>query len=175
MFSSAWLETLRADLHGRLAEADPLDPGVPLPSEPWVRELLPLLGVELRGSKLYLPGRGPSLGDRAGEADQLEGELEEAGFTPVKLEDPELARYLEAEGKLVRLGDGLALGAAAYEEARRIVIEECEQAGTITLARLRDLLGTGRKPAQLILERLDADGITRRVGDERRLRAAGRR
>ena len=170
VFSSAWLETLRADLHGRLAEADPLDPGVPLPSEPWARELLPLLGVELRGSKLYLPGRGPSLGDRAGEADQLEGELEEAGFTPVKLEDPELARYLEAEGKLVRLGDGLALGAAAYEEARRIVVEECEQAGTITLARLRDLLGTGRKPAQLILERLDADGITRRVGDERVLR-----
>jgi len=170
VFSSAWLETLRADLHGRLANANPLDPGVPLPSEPWARELLPLLGVELRGSKLYLPGRGPSLGDRAGEADQLEGELEEAGYTPVKLEDPELARYLEAEGKLVRLGDGLALGAAAYEEARRIVVEECEQAGTITLARLRDLLGTGRKPAQLILERLDADGITRRVGDERVLR-----
>jgi selenocysteine-specific elongation factor len=170
VFSSAWLETLRADLHRRLAEADPLDPGVPLPSEPWARELLPLLGVELRGSKLYLPGRGPSLGDRAGEAEQLEGELEEAGFTPVKLEDPELARYLEAEGKLVRLGDGLALGATAYEEARRIVVEECEQAGTITLARLRDLLGTGRKPAQLILERLDADGITRRVGDERVLR-----
>jgi selenocysteine-specific elongation factor len=170
VFSSAWLETLRADLHGRLAKANPLDPGVPLPSEPWARELLPLLGVELRGSKLYLPGRGPSLGDRAGEAEQLEGELEEGGFTPVKLEDPELARYLEAEGKLVRLGDGLALGARAFDEAQRIVVEECERAGTITLARLRDLLGTGRKPAQLILERLDADGVTRRVGDERVLR-----
>ena len=34
----------------------------------------------------------------------------------------------------------------------------------------RDLLGTGRKPAQLLLERFDADGLTRRVGDERVLR-----
>jgi selenocysteine-specific elongation factor len=170
VFSSAWLETLRADLHGRLAKASPLDPGVPLPSEPWARELLPLLGVELRGSKLYLPGAAPALGARAEAADQLEGELAEAGFTPVKLADPELARYLEAEGRLVRLGDGLALGARAFDEAQRIVVEECERAGTITLARLRDLLGTGRKPAQLILERLDADGVTRRVGDERVLR-----
>jgi selenocysteine-specific elongation factor len=153
-----------------LAKANPLDPGVPLPSEPWARELLPLLGVELRGSKLYLPGAAPALGARAEAAEQLEGELAEAGFTPVKLADPELARYLEAEGRLVRLGDGLAIGARAFDEARAIVVDECERAGTITLARLRDLLGTGRKPAQLILERLDADGITRRVGDERVLR-----
>ena len=68
------------------------------------------------------------------------------------------------------LGDGLAVGAAAYEEARRLLVEECTAAGSITLARFRDLLGTGRKPAQLLLERFDADGITRRVGDERVLR-----
>jgi len=69
-----------------------------------------------------------------------------------------------------REGDGLALGAAAYEEAKRLMVEECETAGSITLARFRDLLGTGRKPAQLLLERFDADGLTRRVGDERVLR-----
>ena len=34
----------------------------------------------------------------------------------------------------------------------------------------RDALGIGRKAAQLYLERFDADGITRRVGDERILR-----
>jgi selenocysteine-specific elongation factor len=170
VFSSAWLETLRAELRRRLAEADPLDPGIPLPPEPWARDLLPQLGLELRGSKLYLPGGGPSLGDRTEEAEKVERELTESGFTPLKLEDAELARYLEAEGRVVRLGDGLALGAKPYEDARRIVIAECERSGRITLARLRDLLGTGRKPAQLILERLDADGVTRRVGDERVLR-----
>ena len=47
-------------------------------------------------------------------------------------------------------------------------------AGEITLARFRDLLGTSRRPAQLLLERFDADGVTRRVGDARVLRRAAR-
>jgi selenocysteine-specific elongation factor len=49
-------------------------------------------------------------------------------------------------------------------------VAECEQAGTITLARLRDLLGESRRNAQLVLERLDGDGVTLREGDRRRLR-----
>jgi selenocysteine-specific elongation factor len=51
-----------------------------------------------------------------------------------------------------------------------VVVAECEREGTITLARARDLLGTSRKTAQAILERLDGDHVTLRVGDERRLR-----
>jgi len=80
------------------------------------------------------------------------------------------AAYLERDGRLVRLGDGLGIGKAAYEEARAIALAECDAEGSIALARFRDLLGTGRKPAQLLLERFDADGLTRRVGDERVLR-----
>jgi selenocysteine-specific elongation factor len=53
-------------------------------------------------------------------------------------------------------------------------VEECEAAGSITLARFRDLLGTSRKPAQLLLERFDSDGVTRRQGDERVLRRRAR-
>ena len=55
-------------------------------------------------------------------------------------------------------------------EARQALVAECEAAGRITLARFRDLLGIGRRAAQLLLERLDADGVTRRIGDERVLR-----
>ena len=51
-------------------------------------------------------------------------------------------------------------------------MNECLSVGTITLARFRDLLGISRKPAQLLLERFDADGLTRRIGDERVLRRA---
>jgi selenocysteine-specific elongation factor len=170
VFSPAWLEELRADVHARLAAADPVDPGIPPPPEPWARDIVPLLGVERRGSRLYLPGTEASIGERSEEAEALERELAEAGFVPIKVEDAKLGRYLEEAGKLVRLGDGLALGAAAFEEARRLLLEECERDGSITLARFRDLLGTGRKPAQLLLERFDADGLTRRVGDERVLR-----
>jgi selenocysteine-specific elongation factor len=160
------------------ARESPLDPGVPvaelLPQRPWASALLPLLPVERRGAKAYAPGATAQLGARAEAAEEVEDELAAAGFTPLKVEDRELSSYLEEAGRLVRLGDGLALGAGAYEEARRLLVEECERAGSITLARFRDLLGTGRKPAQLLLERFDAEGVTRRVGDERVLRRRAR-
>ena len=171
LFAPAWLEELRERLAARIAAADPLEPGIPAPSEPWARDVVPLLGLERRGSRLYLPQAAPALeGARAEEAGRLRAELAAAGLEPGKVEDARLAAVLEEAGELVRVGDGLALGADAFPEARRLVVEECEDAGSVTLARLRDRLGTGRRPAQLILERLDADGVTRRVGDERVLR-----
>jgi selenocysteine-specific elongation factor len=174
VFSRDWLEELRADLQARIEAADPLDPGIPTLAEPWAKDVLPLAGVERRGARLYLPGAVASLGERSAAAETLESELAAAGFTPIAVEDRELASFLEREGKLVRVGDGLALSAGSYEEAKRLLLEECESTGSITLARFRDLLGTGRKPAQLLLERFDADGLTRRVGDERVLRRRAR-
>jgi len=171
-FSRAWLDELRAALEARLAEADPLDPGVPPPPEPWAADVIPLLGLERRGAKLYRPGATAELGARTADAERLQQEL---GLEPVKVADQQLARYLEEQGRLVRVGDGLAVSAAAYAEARAAVVAECEAAGRITLARLRDLLDTSRRTAQLLLERLDADGVTRRIGDERVLRRSGGR
>jgi selenocysteine-specific elongation factor len=109
------------------------------------------------------------LGEREEEAAELEARL---GAEPVKIPDAQLARFLEEHGRLVRVGDGYALSPAAYARARAVLVRELETAGTITLARFRDLLETSRKTAQLLLERFDADGVTRRVGDERVLRRA---
>jgi len=169
-FSDGWLAELRAGLDKRLAAADPLDPGVTAPDEPWARDVLQLLPFERRGSKLYLPGAAASLGERSAEGAALEAELADASPAAVKVDDAELARFLEQDGKLVRLGGGYAISAAAYGRARELVVHECESAGRIALARFRDLAGCGRRDAQLLLERLDADGVTRRVGDERLLR-----
>jgi selenocysteine-specific elongation factor len=102
----------------------------------------------------------------------LARELERAGALPFRVADGRAAAVLEREGRLVRVGDGFALERGAYERARAVVVAECERAGTITLARCRDLLGWSRRNAQLVLERLDGDGVTLRVGDERRLRRA---
>ena len=120
------------------------------------------------------PGVAASLGARAAAAEELGRELEAAGLAAVKVDDAELARYLEGDGRLVRLGDGFAVSSAAYERARELVVAECRAAGEITLARFRDLAGVGRRDAQLLLERLDQDGVTRRIGDRRVLRRAGR-
>ncbi len=178
-FSAEWLDHARREARTRLtlrAEAAPLDAGLAaselLPGAPWADSILPLLDLERRDGKVYLPGTGTGLGERAAEAEALEARLAEAGFSPVTVDDPELARFLESAGRLVRIGDGLAVGIDAYERAKSALVDECRSVGTITLARFRDLLGISRKPAQLLLERFDADGLTRRIGDERVLRRA---
>jgi selenocysteine-specific elongation factor len=160
-WSQEWLEELRAELEHAIDAADPLDPGVPVPAAEWARAIVPQLGLELRGAKLYRPGAAAELGEREQEAAALEAQL---GLEPVRVHDPALARFLEERGRLVRVGDGFAISPAAYEQARAVL------ADGITLAQLRDALGVGRKTAQLYLERFDADGVTRRVGDARVLR-----
>ncbi len=180
-FSEAWLEETAAAVEARLsdrAEASPLDPGVSvaelLPGEPWAGAVLDLLPVERRGPKAFLPGTSASLGERAEVAASLEAALDRAGLAATRVDDAELARYLEAEGRVVRLGDGYAVSVGAYEVARDLVATEAASAGEITLARFRDLAGVGRRDAQLLLERMDVDGLTRRIGDRRVLRRAAR-
>jgi selenocysteine-specific elongation factor len=180
-FSEAWLEETAAAVEARLedrAVASPLDPGVSvaelLPGEPWAGAVLDLLPVERRGPKAFLPGTSASLGERAEVAASLEAALDRAGLAATKVDDAELARYLEAEGRVVRLGDGYAVSVGAYEVARDLVATEAASAGEITLARFRDLAGVGRRDAQLLLERMDVDGLTRRIGDRRVLRRAAR-
>jgi selenocysteine-specific elongation factor len=171
-YSRQWLEELREQLERELDAADPLDPGVAAPIEPWAKDVLPLLPFERRGSRLYRPGATGTLGERAAEAEALEAALADAEPGAAKVEDAELARFLEREGRLVRLGSGYAVSAAAYERSRALLLEECVSSGQIALARFRDLVGCGRRDAQLLLERFDADGVTRRVGDARVLRRA---
>ena len=170
VFSRAWLAELEDDLRRRLEHADPLDPGVAPPADPWAADVIPLLPFERRGAKLYLPGATATLGGREEEAAALERELEQAGPRATRVEDATLARFLESSGRIVRLGDGYAVSSTRYDAARQIAIDECHATGEITLARFRDLLGIGRRDAQLLLERLDADGVTRRAGDRRVLR-----
>ena len=169
-WSDEWLAELQANVERAIDQADPLDPGAPAPTEPWAKDVLARLPFERRGSLLYRPGTTGALGARTAAAEQLAAALTAAEPGAAKADDAELARFLERAGRLVRLGDGWAVSAAAYERARAIVLEECAAAGQITLARFRDLAGCGRRDAQLLLERLDADGVTRRVGEARVLR-----
>ncbi len=174
VFSPDWLAALEHELRSRIAEADLLDPGTAAPTPRWAGAVLPLLPFERRGAKLYLPGAVPTLDGRGAEADALERRVASAGMRVTKLDDDELTRFLARTGRLVRLGDGYAIGTDAYDVARDVLLTECGTTGEITLARFRDLVGTGRRDAQLLLERFDADGLTRRIGDRRVLRRAAR-
>ena len=170
-FAREWLEELRLSVRERLAEraaAEPLDPGIPLgellPPEPWAPAVLQLLHVERRDGKAYAPGAAPQLGEHAVAAAGLEAQL--AADDAVKVEDRRLATFLEERGTLKRVGDGFAVSASLYTRG----LEQLPGLSPITLAGFRDALGISRRTAQLLLERYDADGITLRVGDERRLR-----
>jgi selenocysteine-specific elongation factor len=171
--SGEWLSQLRERAHAALAAREgEVDPGLPasalVGSAAWAADVEPLLGLDRVGGKLYLPGRRPSAGAR-GDAVEVG-----PGLEPTKVE-PGLALQLEREGRLVRLGDGLAISPEAYAKAKDVLVGECERVGSISLARYRDLLGASRRVAQLLLERLDADRVTLRVGDERRLRRSSQR
>ena len=170
VFSRDWIDGFERELRAAIEAADPTDPGAPLPAAAWAGDVLPLLPFERRGAKLYLPGAVASIGARAEESEQLVRDLDAAGLRAMKVEDDELARFLEARNELVRLGREHAISAQSFAIAKEALLGECAFAGEITLARFRDLLDVGRRDAQLLLERFDQDGITRRVGDRRVLR-----
>jgi selenocysteine-specific elongation factor len=170
-FSQEWLDAQQARARDRLAEraaSSPLDPGVPLaellPNEPWAPEVLNLLEVERRGAKAYLPGATAALGEQADAAAELEAQLAQEEIA--KVDDKELAAFLEGEGRIRRVGDGFAVSVALYDRGRELL----PTLQAITLASFRDALGVGRRTAQLLLERYDADGLTLRRGDVRTLR-----
>jgi len=174
-FAAQWLDELRTRIRARLlerGEREPLDPGLPLAqvlmNRPWAAAIAPLLELERRGGKVYLPGTAPTLAGREEEAARLDAQLADDGF--VKVEDKAVAAFLEQAGRLKRLGDGFAVSPQLYERG----IEVIRSLKPITLASFRDQLEISRRHAQLLLERYDADGLTRRVGDERVLRRAAR-
>jgi selenocysteine-specific elongation factor len=113
----------------------------------------------------------PALSDRALA---LERRLRDAGLEPpleAELGD-EAAELgaLRAAGRVVRVARNLHYHADALAEARERVVARIERDGQVTIAQLRDELGTSRKFAQALLEHLDGEKVTRRVGDAHVLR-----
>ncbi|WP_150298790.1 selenocysteine-specific translation elongation factor [Pseudomonas profundi] len=139
--------------------------------------------IEASGPWLHQPGHRVRLtADEERLQSQIWPLLEEGGYDPPWVRD--LARTLEREEsevrlllrKLARLGqlqqvvkdlfypEGTlrSLAAAAMELARRN--------GVIATADFRDRIGLGRKRSIQLLEHFDRIGLTRRVGDLRRIR-----
>jgi selenocysteine-specific elongation factor len=82
----------------------------------------------------------------------------------------EVVRALAQRGDIVRVGDDVAFTKDAYEMAVAMVREIISDGGSITVAQLRDRMGASRRPVLALLEHLDAQRVTRRVGDSRVLR-----
>jgi selenocysteine-specific elongation factor len=109
-------------------------------------------------------------------AEELLARLAAEPFSPPTLatSEREAAAHLAGHGRAVLVGRDLAFTASAYAEARDAAIAIARERGSVTVAQLRDRLGCSRRYAQALLEAFDAEGITRRLGDERVLRRRGR-
>ena len=83
--------------------------------------------------------------------------------------DRQALRFLIEEGVLVEVGADLVMSDEAFAQASKIVIQTIQQTGPATVSQLRERLQTSRRVAVPLLERLDRDRITRRIGDRRTL------
>ncbi|HLW46247.1 MAG TPA: selenocysteine-specific translation elongation factor [bacterium] len=83
-----------------------------------------------------------------------------------------MAQALLDEGVLVDAGGGVVFHRDVLADVEARVREHLTQHGEITVASLRDLLGSSRKFTLALLEYFDARRVTRRVGDKRVLARA---
>jgi selenocysteine-specific elongation factor len=122
------------------------------------------------------PAAKPRPAPSAEGAEELLARLAADPFSPPPLvpSEREAAAHLAEGGRAVLAGRDLAFTAPAYAQAREAAVTIATERGSVTIAQLRDRLGCSRRYAQALLEAFDAEGITRRVGDERVLRRRGR-
>jgi len=134
--------------------------------------------VEERDGVLAAPGHHVELHETDGTAARLLELLGRQPFAPPSLAEatqqtgasPEVVRALAQRGEIVRVSDDIAFTKDSYVAAVAMVREIISTGGSITVAQLRDRMGASRRPVLALLEHLDAERVTRRVGDARVLR-----
>ncbi len=114
-----------------------------------------------------------------GPADALRGELEVAGSEGRSAAELaaghagvpalEIAEFFVREGTAIRIGKDRYYDRGKLESAARSVLAEVKKQGEVMPGQVRTALGLTRKYLIPLLEWMDAQGLTVRVGDARRL------
>jgi selenocysteine-specific elongation factor len=79
-------------------------------------------------------------------------------------------RFLIESGKVIQVDSDAVLLREHFERMKAGITEFISKNGPATVSDLRQALGSSRRIMVPLLERLDRDGVTRRVGDRRSLR-----
>ncbi|EHR51425.1 selenocysteine-specific elongation factor SelB [Saccharomonospora marina XMU15] len=178
-------ERLLAELPGRAKQEfaawrarEPLASGLPVrslrqtlavPSEV-LTAVLPQTGLELRDGVLRDPGSTENLPERIDRAvREVERMLDSCPFHAPEADDlsrlglgtRELAAA-ERAGRLLRVARGVVLAPRSLSRARAVLTGLPQP---FTVSQARKALDTTRRVAVPLLERLDADGVTRRHDD----------
>ena len=125
------------------------------------------------GSAVRLPEHSRVLSAKQqAEVDRYLAALDAQPFSPPTDSgiSGELVAGLVDGGRVVRVNQDVVFSADAYKEMRDRIVEETKSAGKINVGKVRDMFDTSRKYALALMEYLDQQRITRRVGDDRVLR-----
>src|SRR5579863_8634370 len=136
--------------------------------------------IELSGELVRLPGRGVVMKDEEAESKKIiEAAFATAGLKVPALKDvlaglkvdkiraQKIVTLLLRDRVLVKISDDLVFHRDTLAVLRKRMLLEKAKSSKLDVARFKDLTGVTRKYAIPLLEYLDREHVTRRVGDER--------
>ena len=136
--------------------------------------------IDVAGEQVRIAGRGVELKDDEARAkEQIEKAFAAAGLKVPLMKEvlaglpvdrtraQKLVTLLLRDRVLVKLSDELVFHHSALEGLRRLMAQQKAKSPKIDVGQFKDLIGVTRKYAIPLLEYLDQQRVTRRVGDER--------
>jgi len=138
--------------------------------------------IETAGDLVRLPGHGVVMKDEEAESKKtIEGAFAAAalkvpalhevvaGLKVDKARAQKIVTLLLRDKVLVKISDELVFHRSALEELRRQIAAQKAKSSKMDVARFKELTGVSRKYAIPLLEYLDRERVTRRVGDAREI------
>jgi selenocysteine-specific elongation factor len=136
--------------------------------------------IEVSGEIVHLPGHGVAMKDEETESKRIiEHAFSSAGLKVPALKDvlaglkvdkaraQKIVTLLLRDKVLVKISEDLVFHHTALEDLRKRLAGEKAKSPRMDVTRFKDLTGVTRKYAIPLLEYLDREHVTRRVGDER--------
>lgn len=138
--------------------------------------------IELQGDLVRLPGQGVAMKEEEAESKkQIEAAFAGAGLRVPALHEvlaglkvdrtraQKIVTLLLRERMLVKVSEGLVFHREALEELRRLVAAQKTKSPKMDVTLFKEMTGVSRKYAIPLLEYLDRERLTRRVGDVREI------
>lgn len=138
--------------------------------------------IEVEGDVVRLPGHGVVMKDEEAESKKkIEEAFANAGLKVPALQEvlaglkvdrsraQKIVTLLLRERLLVKVSEELVFHRAALDELRRLVLVQKTKSPRMDVALFKEMTGVSRKYAIPLLEYLDRERVTRRVGDARQI------
>lgn len=136
--------------------------------------------IEIKNETVFLAGRGIQLNaEEQAAKEQIGQAFEKAGLEAPSAEEvlaslhidrarsQKILQLLLKEKVLYKVTEGLIFHQSALENLRKMLQRHKVQSERINISAFKELTGVSRKYAIPLLEYLDRERVTRRVGDER--------